>query len=348
MFTNVLKIPKKDAQKIHSILIQKEFLDKNYEVGKEEHFILFPIKQDSLDLAKELGEITQTNLEKRENLTRSIQELLKEKLTEQELELLGTSFDIIGDIAQIEIAEQLISKQEIIAKAILDSNKNVKTVAKKTSATQGPFRIREIQPFAGELKTHTIAKEYGCLFAIDLNQAYYTPRFSSERMRISRIVQSNETIMVPFAGVGPYPIIIEKHSNPKQIIAIELNEYAVAAMNSNILKNKCKKITSILGDANKVMQNPEYENFADRIIMPHPSDATSFLDSALKCAKNNCTIHLYGFGPVDGDPKTLFEKCQQIASKFNYTLILEYSKIARPYSSTQSQLVLDLRVIKKN
>lgn len=342
--TNVLKVHKSSAQKIHSILIQKEFLDKNFDVGKEEDFVLFPIKEDALDLAKELGELTEANLESRDNNTRSLQALLKDKLTSKELELLGTSFDIIGDIAQIDIPSELLPKQELIAKAILDSNKNLKTVAKKTSATEGQFRIRKITPIAGEKRTYTDAKESGCTFTIDLNQAYYTPRFSSERLRISNLIQDGEDILIPFAGVGPYPIIIEKHSDPKQIVAIELNEYAVAAMNSNILKNKCKKIIPILGDAKKIMANKKYSAWADRIIMPHPTDSLSFLKEALRCTKDNCIIHLYGFGPVDGTPDVLYSKAQDIAIQSKKNLFLEYSRIVRPYSATQSQIVLDLRV----
>ena len=54
-----------------------------------------------------------------------LKELLKGKLTEEEMKKLVTSYDVIGSIAIIEIPEELQSKEKEIGEAIIKLNKNI-------------------------------------------------------------------------------------------------------------------------------------------------------------------------------------------------------------------------------
>ena len=61
----------------------------------------------------------------------NFREKLAEFLTEDELSGLKTAFDVVGDIAILEIDEEFKNKEKQIANALLDYHKNINTVLKK-------------------------------------------------------------------------------------------------------------------------------------------------------------------------------------------------------------------------
>ena len=67
----------------------------------------------------------------------NLKEFLKDKLTEKETSQLIRSFDIIGDIAIIEIPDSLKKKEKIIAEGVMKQNTAVKTVLKKVEGRTG-------------------------------------------------------------------------------------------------------------------------------------------------------------------------------------------------------------------
>jgi len=134
----------------------------------------------------------------------SLRTHLKDKLEPNELRLLYTSYDIVGDIAIIQVPETLKLRTQAIAKALLQTQKHVKSVLRQISPVAGDFRLRGLEWIAGEKKTETVYKEFGCLFKVDLVRCYFSPRLSYERMRITKLIQPNEVIVNMFAGVGCY------------------------------------------------------------------------------------------------------------------------------------------------
>ena len=257
-------------------------------------------------------------------------------------------YEMIGTIALIEFPKYYRG-QEKAAKKILIQHKNLKTAAKKASATQGKYRIRKIKPIAGEKTTETMCKESNCQFKIDLNKAYYTNRFSHERLRIASLIKKQENILVLFSGICPFPIVIEKNTNglPNQIIAIELNKEAHRLALENISLNKCKKITAINADAKTELKKKKYKNWAHRILMPHPSASMDFFPQALSAAKNSSIIHLYAFDQTGQNGKNILKKANSMAKRKKLKLKLINSRVARPFSAKTEQIVLDLKLIKE-
>src|SRR3989338_1713054 len=70
------------------------------------------------------------NLDRKRNHL-SFEDLLKNKLEDEEIELISTSFAVIGDLAILEVDDKLLDKKEFIVEALLKSNKNIKTVIRK-------------------------------------------------------------------------------------------------------------------------------------------------------------------------------------------------------------------------
>jgi tRNA (guanine37-N1)-methyltransferase len=342
-----LKVRKNLAQKALNALLQKNALCKSYKVEHDENFVYFPLKASAKILPKKIGgTLIRKAFRKAQKKPKSLRQALKSIIPKKGLASLLSSFDIIGDIAMLEIPSELSSYQLEIAKALMRLYPHLKTIAKKAQGTTGEYRIRPVEVIYGENKTSTLAKENGYLLYVDLNKAYYNPRMAAERMRIVSQIKKGENILVPFAGVGPYAIAAEKkaaaNSKPSKIIAIELNPHAVALMRENIKINKCSKIEVVEGDAASIF--PSFRGWADRIIMPHPTQSLSFLSSAFKASKDGAIIHLYLFSnsqsPLDG----ILEEINQIASKQGYSLSLCSWRVVQTYSPTIDQIVLDLKV----
>ena len=120
------------------------------------------------------------------------------------------AFDIVGDIAITKVPDSSEANGKAIAETIIRVHRNIKTVLVQDSPVAGNFRIRRLKHVAGENKTHTIHKENGCFFAVDVENCYFSPRLCYERKRIAQQIKLNETIVNMFAGVGCFSLVIAK------------------------------------------------------------------------------------------------------------------------------------------
>ncbi|HDH07392.1 MAG TPA: hypothetical protein ENF87_03380, partial [Thermoproteales archaeon] len=141
-----------------------------------------------------------------------LKDYLRGLLTDEELKLVPSSYDIIGSrqkaVVIIELPENLGDKRLLVAKALMKIHKNVKSVLVKKSARKGIYRLRELEVILGEKDTEVIHVEYGYRLKLDPTKVYFSPRESTERQRIARQVREGEVVMVMFAGVGPYAFAI--------------------------------------------------------------------------------------------------------------------------------------------
>jgi len=156
----------------------------------------------------------------------NFRELLEKGLNEDEQKILKTAFDMVGDIAILEIDEGLRKKEKFIAESLLKSQKNIKTVLRKAGAHEGEFRVQKMRHLAGIKTKETMHKESNARLKLDVEKVYFSPRLSNERLRIAGQVKEGERILVMFSGCAPYPIVLAKNSKARQITGIEINPIA--------------------------------------------------------------------------------------------------------------------------
>lgn len=270
----------------------------------------------------------------------SLKELLKGILNEEELKILPRSYDIIGDIAIIDIPPELEKREKEIADALLKF-KNIKVVAKKSGIVEGEFRTRKIQIIGGENRKETIHKEFSCRYLLDVEKVYFSERLGNERLRILNQIKDNEKILVMFAGIGPYAILIAKKKKV-EIYAIELNPYGYEYMVENVKLNKVN-VNCILGDVR--IETPklvEKIGKFDRIIMPLPKDAGNFLDVALNAIKKGGIIHYYGFSD---DPKKFADEIKKIVKNLNYEIEILNSVKCGAYAPHVYRVCVDFKIL---
>jgi tRNA (guanine37-N1)-methyltransferase len=320
-----LKVPAKEAESTRRQLAEDGKLSSEYGIFSEGGFVFIPVLE-----AHGNFEAVELDVEKRPLKHTSLRAALSGLLTEPELEDLTTSFDIIGDIAIVEIPETLEPKENEIGNALLTVHSNLKTVLKKLGAMEGEYRIRKVKHIAGENKTETIYREHGVSMKLDVSKAYFSVRLSTERKRISSLVHPREKVLVLFAGVGPFALVIAKDHPEAQITAVEINPDAVKYLRENVKMNK-SSIKVLEGDA----RDFQYSGF-DRVVMPLPHSAEKFLDLAYSAIKPGGTIHFYSIVASDRP----FENAEKKIPFSDYRI--SDKRIVRPYSPDMVQVVLDL------
>ncbi|MDD5163251.1 MAG: class I SAM-dependent methyltransferase family protein [Candidatus ainarchaeum sp.] len=344
-----VKTEKKNAEKLHQWLVARQLLEHNFETMPSADFIFFPIKRKlSEKEAKDLKKIVPSFAMNRllfspaTKQPKSLKEALREKLSQEEFSKLVSSFDTLGNIAIIEIPEELEKKEKLIANALLQSNKSIKTVCKKLGAHQGKFRVEPVKIIAGEKNLVATYRESGCVFKIPVGKAFFSPRLGTERMRIARQIKPGEVIGAFFAGVGPFPIVFAKNSQMEAAFAIELNPVAVKFLDENILLNKAEnRIFPVQGDVKKIVPK-KFKDFFHRIVMPLPKGAENFLESAMISAHpKGCVIHFYAFVPAANPYEKIFSLIEKTAKKLcKKTRILHKQKV-RAFSKETIQIVID-------
>lgn len=241
-----------------------------------------------------------------------LKEILSKELSKKEMEFAPSSFDIVGDIAIVDIKEELKGKESIVGKSIVDMHKNVSTTCMRIGEHSGVFRTQKLKVIAGKRTKETIHKESGCMLKLNVERCYFSARSGTERLRVAGMVKDEEDVLVMFSGVGPFVCIIGKNSKCGSITGIELNPVAHKYAIENLKLNKIKNGKVIEGDVRTIV--PKLNKRYDRIVMPLPRTAEEFLDTALIVAKKGTMIHLYGFlgeDEFDDYKKKIKEICKK-------------------------------------
>jgi tRNA (guanine37-N1)-methyltransferase len=323
------KVEKWNAEKARKLLISRGVFDKNHSPKSDKSHVFFPIT----------GKVS----------SKLIVSFLDAKLAEfekpSESNLPG--FDVIGDIAIFEIPKGDAAKsgkvrtalEKRIAADIMRQHRNIKTVAVKTGAISGVYRIRKFRVVAGRKSTITIHREHGCVFKLDIAKAYFSPRLSFERKRIADFVEDGETVVVLFAGIGPFSIVIAKSHPGATVISNELNPSAVKYMRENIRLNRTFNVIPAPGDAREMLK--DYAGKADRVVMPLPMSSDKFLDVAFALCRRGGVVHFYWFADsLAGAEKKVKEHAKAAGRRVK---ILS-SRVARAYSSDTIESVVDFQV----
>ena len=266
-------------------------------------------------------------------------------LNRKESEELISAFDQIGEIIIVRIPDSLLSKKRIIGQTLLEEVKIAKSVFYQASAVEGDFRTRNLEILAGEDNTETEYKEFGCKFAVDVENAFFSPRLSTERERIANLIKDGETVNNMFAGVGMFSIMAAKKKKCT-VYSIDINPVASKLCEKNIMQNKLVgKVFSINGNASEIIKE-QLSDKSDRTLMLLPERSDEFLESAINTTKNGGIIHYYSH--IHADKKSEAGRL----SEEHYLQVTPVqskilgSKIVRAVGPRYYQTVVDVKISK--
>ena len=274
-------------------------------------------------------------------LKKALENILSQK---ESLELFS-AFDQIGEIIIVRIPDSLLSKKKIIGQTLLEQVKTARSIFFQSSSVAGDFRTRDLELIAGEDNSETEYREFGCRFIVDVKKAFFSPRLSTERDRISDVIKDGETVINMFGGIGMFSIIAAKKKKCT-VYNIDINPDAVKLCEKNIKLNKLAgTVISLQGDAAEIV-NAQLENKGDRVLMLLPERSDEFLISAINATKNEGVIHYYSHIHADkkADASKLSEK-HFLESTPVKSKILN-SKLVRAVGPRYYQTVVDVRIKK--
>jgi len=272
---------------------------------------------------------------------------LKDVFAKEEIEKVYSSFDIIGDIIIIKIPDELDGKKEIIAKILINKIKTVKTVFQQISSVQGEYRTRRLCFLTGINKSITEYREHGCIFKVDVLKTYFSPRLSTERLRVSKLIRNNEIIVNMFAGIGTYSIILAKKNPDCIVYSIDSNPDATDLCIINSKLNKVQdRVIPILGNARTIIAT-QLKGKATRVLMPLPEQAAEFIDSAIMALENNKgIIHYFAHIKAKSKLNALEEgkvNCHNNFQCYQYKIIC--GRVIREVGPRIYQTVFDLEIL---
>ncbi|ERJ07770.1 trans-aconitate 2-methyltransferase protein [Halorhabdus tiamatea SARL4B] len=319
-----VRVPRKDGEATRARLAERDLIDDGHEIDVVEDAIFIPVV-DPAAVPEEYA-VVEHDAPVREGQT-------------MPADVLGfePSYERLGEVVIVD--EDDLDRAREIADAIMASDLPVETVANRASKVKGEQRVREWDVLAGD-GTEAVHREYGCEFALDLAEVYFSPRLATERHRVVEQVEPDERAFDMFAGVGPFVVPMAKRG--ATCVGCDVNPDAIEYLRENARHNDvAERITAIEGDVRDTV--PEYTDWADRIVMNLPHSADEFLETAVALASDEAVIHYYDIAHED-DPFGPGERAIREAAGEEYDVTVETRHTVRSYAPHELNVVLDVRI----
>lgn len=287
-----VSVPRKNAQKLKRYLQNRGVFDSSHSPVARGDRILFPVTKQVVGLRAFSARMSRARLLRAPVQKRSLREFVASLLPAGS-RVARASFEAVGSILVLELDTSLRAQEKNIGAYLLAVHPSAKTVVAKASAHRGKYRVQAYRYIAGARSFETVHVEHGLRMAVDLRASYFTPRWGDERMRIARQIRAGEDVLVLFSGVAPYPLVFSRHTRARSIVGVEMNPAAHAYALRNVAVNRAGNVTLLRGDARRVL--PRLNRTFDRIVMPLPASACSFLGAAARVLRRRGVIHCYAF-----------------------------------------------------
>jgi tRNA (guanine37-N1)-methyltransferase len=336
-------------------LVKAGIIDRHFFVKTDDQTIILPLVRNPTQLEiDQLRKIVPNlssgteDFEPRTRHPRTLTEALADRMSSDSLSKLPRSFDVVGDIAILELDSELAAFETGIAEAMMEVHPNVRAVFAKSGEVSGPERVRPLRYVAGENRTRTIHREQGCLFKVDLSKVFFSPRLSTEHQRVALLVDKGERVVDMFAGAGPFSILIAKRVGDVRVEAIDANPQAIELVRENARANKVEsKIYTHLGDARNIIRE-ELAQTANRVIMNHPSASKDFIRDACDALQpSGGIINYYTFAGENWEEDSGHEIQFGVeASGYVMERVLGIHRV-REVAPMKWQVSVDLRVVQR-
>lgn len=348
-----LKVAKKQGEVAIALAFKLGLMNKALVINREGEWLFVPLVREpdgteSEAFAAQLKpfELLSGTFEEKKQPSETLTQALQGKLPPDLLAEVPQAFDIVGDIVIIEIPLALKYHEALIGQAILQTHRNIKVVLGKAGDISGVFRVRDYTFIAGEHRTNTIHKEFGCTYHVDVAKAYFSPRLSHEHMRVASQVQAGEVVTDLFSGVGPFSVLIGRVCPAAKVYGVDLNPDAIELQNLNVRVNRLDgNVFPLCADAREIAKG-KLKGVADRVIMNLPETAIDFVDAACNAVKpEGGVVHFYGFvrqpDTIEALKQRFNEQVERCGRKVESFLFARSIRETAPF---ESQIVLDAQI----
>ena len=256
--------------------------------------------------------------------------------------MIKAGYDFLGNVAILKFPEKTSKKdKKEFAGKLLKERKHITTILEKSEKVHGRLRTITTRYLAGKNTKEALYRESGCLFKLNVDSCYFSPRLSNERLEIASKIKPRDSVLVLFSGVAPFPIVISRHSKAKKIVAVELGKECSKYAKENVKLNKLKNLEIIQGDAKKLGKLIKLEKY-EKIVMPRPQLKDTFLEYIWGFCKKGTEIYYYDFGK---DAEEILNKVLGEAKKAKKKIRVFNFKKAGEIAPYKYRWRADLRVL---
>lgn len=344
-----LKVDKRRSNDLIKLLKVMGLLNGDFKVKRVEDYVLVPILRkptvEELEVLSRFEPVLQVGVFEPRFKTSSVREALKGLIPDGLLDSVPSSMDLIGEVAIVQVQDELKPFLKAIGEAILKVYPRIKTVLVKSSPISGVFRVGGYEVVVGSGVTETFYREHGCVYLVDPVKVYVSPRLSFERLRVASMVKPGENVLDMFTGVGCYAILIAKRVLNCKVYAVDLNPYAIKYLKYNIERNRVQgRVVPIEGDASKVVESGLNGMF-DRVIMDNPSNARAFLRAACDALKQTGgVVHYYEFRPEGDLMDRVLEDFYENVERFGRSVKSSNVRVVREVAPRIYHVVVDASI----
>ena len=263
-------------------------------------------------------------------------------LPKNKLNLIPSSYQIVGKILLVKLNPELKEFYSEIGKAILTIFPRLDSVF-VSEGISGKLRKPDIIWIAGKKSTKTIVTENYCKFKIDVSEVMFSKGNQFEKRRVVSQIKKGEIVLDMFAGIGYFTIPMAKLSECEMVYAVDLNPVSIKYLTENAELNKVKdKIKIFEGDSKEVCKTLGIK--FNRISMGYFPNTYDFLEAAFFCSKKGTIIHFHELSKDEG--KDIEKKLIELAKKFSTDIKILEKHCVKKYSPSKEHFVIDFRIEK--
>lgn len=205
-------------------------------------------------------------------------------------------YDCLGTICLVKFPRGTkLSKKKGFARLFMREHPRITTVLEKTGKISGRLRTPTSRWLGGEKTKEALYAENGCLFRLNVDTCYFSPRLAEERKGLASLVKKNERVLVLCGGVGPFAVVIAKTKKAKEVVSVELGKEPSKYALENVKRNNVM-VEVVQGNVQKVLPRfAKAKRVFDRIVLARPNLRDTFLTPTLRVVRKGTIIHYYGF-----------------------------------------------------
>ncbi len=324
-----LRVPRQEAESTRQRLAGEGLLRPDLKVARDGDAIVFPLQGEAPGSAH-------YDFQTRTLRPESYHDLLE--WPEEQRALAPRAFDQLGDLLIVKVPEPLWDHRGDLGEALLAFQPAARAVF-HDAGVKGEYRTRELKRIAGQGGTLTTVRENGITLWVDVAEAYFSPRLSTERARVRQMIEPGQRVIDLFGGVAP--LAVQAALAGAQVDCVDLNPAACALARRNVESLALEDRVAI-HEADARYLGPSLEP-ADHVVMNLPHGAKHFMDVAAPLVVAGGMLHHHEILDREHLDERLAALTVELAD-LGRKATVDGVRVVRTYSPQEDHVAIDLRL----
>ena len=208
--------------------------------------------------------------------------------------LLPRSFDVVGDVVLVRLADELRPRRAEVGEALLGFVPGARIVG-LDHGVQGSERRRSVERIAGSGGWRTRHRENGVEIEVDVERAYFSPRLAREHQRVASEVVAGDRVYDFCCGVGPFALTIARYGRARQLTAVDANPAAIELLRASLVRARNARLIEPV-EASLETYTPSAEP-REKVILNLPLEGIKYLPSVARTVAPRGRLYYYEVTP---------------------------------------------------